>query len=190
MNPGDAMVNVNATVVLDNVVAVNWAPFRTLPPGSRTPPMRSARTRQGVLDRLSLVAFAELQAKEGFLWAIQNLKDASDGLRIAWGTLAQEEEKHLNWLLSRIRSLEGDPSERPFPLDLWESFTRCRSAEEFCRFMARAEDRGRVGREKLALILAETDVISAELFGLIAREEQAHIQLTEQFFSTAAHSDS
>lgn len=161
----------------------SWAPFALCAPGERPPRTREISSPEGVADRLRAAAFAEIQAREAFLWAASTFEaEAPAGLCAAWRGLAREEDKHLGWLLGRLSELGFLPNERPVSDYLWQSFMQCRSAEEFARFMANAEDRGRIAGERFYQALQVTDPISAEIFRKIAAEEIAHIRLAERFF--------
>jgi hypothetical protein len=70
-------------------------------------------------------------------------------------------------------------SERPQSLALWNSFDRCDTPAKFAVFMANAEERGRIAGEQFHETLKAVDPVTAELFGKIAFEEQAHIRLAQ-----------
>ena len=141
------------------------------------PAPRSISTQEGVGDRLRAAAFAELQARDAFLWAAANLPDASDNLRAAWRRLADEEHKHMGWLLRRLEELGLGIRDREVSDRLWNSLTSCKSAHEFAEFMAGAEERGRRAGESSFASLQHTDPVSAAIFRKIAEEEIAHIEL-------------
>jgi uncharacterized ferritin-like protein (DUF455 family) len=164
-----------------------WEPFSLCTPGERPPRTREISSREGVADRLRAAAFAEIQAREAFLWAAKRFEaEAPAGLCAAWRGLAREEDKHLGWLLARLAELGFRPDERPVSDYLWQSFMQCGSAEEFARFMASAEDRGRIAGERFFEALQVTDPVSAEIFRKIAAEEIAHIRLAERFFGASS----
>ncbi len=160
----------------------DWGPFRLVPRGQHAEPPRSIRTREGVADRLRAAAFAEIQARDGFRWAAEQFQDAPEALRSAWIGLSKEEEKHLGWLLARLEALGFGISDRAVSDHLWHSFLACKTAEEFARFMANAEERGRVAGERFESDLRESDPESARIFGTIALEERSHIELARKFF--------
>jgi uncharacterized ferritin-like protein (DUF455 family) len=138
-----------------------------------------------VSDRLRAAAFAEIQAREAFFWAAERFaSDAPEGLCEAWRRLARAEDKHLQWLLHRLTELGFHAGDRPVSDHLWRSFLLCRSAEEFARFMASAEDRGRIAGERFYASLKTTDPVSAEIFRKIAEEEIEHIELAARFFGS------
>jgi uncharacterized ferritin-like protein (DUF455 family) len=162
--------------------ARDWTPFRVVPAGDHAEAPRSIHTREGVGDRLRAAAFAEIQARDAFLWATEHLADAPENLRNAWKSLAVEENKHLGWLMKRLAELGFEPGQRGVSDQLWHSLTRCKTAEEFTLFMATAEDRGRRAGERFFGELRERDPTSAEIFRKIAEEEVEHIRLAEAFF--------
>ncbi|MGZ3688264.1 MAG: DUF455 family protein, partial [Bdellovibrionota bacterium] len=130
-------------------------------------------------------AFAEIQAREAFLWAASQFEDASEDLRQAWRILARAEQKHLDWLLQRLSELGYTPSERLVSDQLWHSLTSCKTARDFALFMANAEERGRQAGERFHQALLRKDPTSAEIFGKIAAEEVSHIELAHRFFPSA-----
>ena len=167
----------------------DWQPFKVLPSGERPPAPRSARTVEGVGDRLRAAAFAEVQARAAFLWAAEHLAGAPPDLRRSWRALASEEEKHLGWLLQRMEQLGIEVSDRPVSDQLWHSLVACKSPRRFAVWMAGAEERGRAAGERLGQQLAQDDPESARLFARIAQEEKAHIALAARFFPEAKASD-
>jgi uncharacterized ferritin-like protein (DUF455 family) len=131
---------------------------------------------------LRSAAFAEIQARDAFLWAARELEDAPEDLRRAWRNLAAAEDKHLRWLLERMKELGFDVRERRVSDHLWVSLTSCKTAREFALYMASAEERGRRAGERFHQALLERDSVTARLFGQIAEEEISHIELARRFF--------
>lgn len=164
----------------------DWSPFWVAERGSKPVAPRAITTVLGVGDRLRAAAFAEIQAREAFLWAAAHFADAPQGLRDAWRALAREEEKHLGWLLARLEALGLELRERTVSDHLWVSFMRCETAQAFALYMANAEERGRQAGERFCAQLAEQDPVSAQIFGQIAREEVAHIELARRWFPAGA----
>jgi uncharacterized ferritin-like protein (DUF455 family) len=136
---------------------------------------------------LRFVAFAEKQAMEAFRLAARTYADATPAQSSSWLKLADEEAKHLSWLLRRMEELKVDASDRPQSLALWNSFDRCETADQFAVFMANAEERGRVAGEQFFETLKSTDPVTAEIFRKIAEEEVEHIRIAEQ--GLPPHSD-
>ena len=161
----------------------DWAPFRLLPEGERAEPPRSIKIHDGVGDRMRAAAFAEIQARDAFLWAADRTDwDVPESLRRAWRALAQAEDRHLHWLLNRMKALGFDITERPVSTQLWDSLTSCNSPGTFAHAMAGAEERGRRAGERFEEALRERDPETARIFGEIAEEEVAHIQLAWKYF--------
>lgn len=161
---------------------MNWEPFEVLEGIGHGEPPRILGTQEGLEDRLRSAAFAEIQAREAFLWAANKFADAPNELRDAWRKLAVEEDKHMNWLLNRMVELGMDVKSRKVSLRLWHSFMACQTAKEFAEYMASAEERGRKAGERFYHSLKNDDPISAEIFRKIAEEEVQHIRLAERFF--------
>jgi uncharacterized ferritin-like protein (DUF455 family) len=161
---------------------MNWEPFDVIQSGGFNEPPRPLGTKEGLEDRLRSAAFAEIQAREAFLWAAEKFTDAPFELREAWKKLAIEEDKHMNWLLNRMIELELNVKSRKVTLRLWHSFMACQTAKEFAVYMASAEERGRKAGERFYISLKNEDPVSAEIFRKIAEEEKEHIALAERFF--------
>ena len=161
---------------------MNWAPFVLAPSGQHPPAPRALDSKEGIGDRLRSAAFAEFQAREAFQWAAENLLDSSEELRQAWRALALEEDKHLNWLLNRMKELGFNIPDRAVSDHLWHSLIACKSAEQFAVFMASAEERGQRAGFRFSEGLKKLDPITAAIFNKIAEEETSHIELTRRFF--------
>lgn len=161
----------------------DWAPFWVDP--IRPRPLVSPRalnTTAGISDRLRTAAFAELQAREAFLWAAKTFTDAPDELKKAWVGLAEQEDKHLGWLIKRNEEIGVPITDRSVSDHLWDSFLICKNSKQFSTFMASAEERGRVAGERFFRDLMPIDPVTAKIFGQIALEEQSHIDLALKFF--------
>lgn len=161
---------------------MDWGPFLVCPPEVRPEPPRSLLAPGGVGDRLRTAAFAEIQARQAFLWAADALEDAPTACREEWRRLSQAEDKHLNWLLRRMGELKVDVRERPVSQRLWLSLVSRANASEFAHFMAAAEQRGRDAGLTFQKALAGSDPVTAEMFGKIADEELTHIALARRYF--------
>lgn len=166
---------------------LQWEPFLVLTDTKTLPPSpREILTKEGIGDRLRAAAFAEIQAREAFLWAKNKFIDAPENLKSTWVGLAKAEDKHLHWLLTRMQELGIDPKEKAVSLRLWDSFMHCQTALEFSVFMANAEERGRKAGERFYQNILKIDPISAEIFRKIAEEEVEHILTVKKFFPEAA----
>lgn len=162
----------------------DWAPFDVVncAAGERGEAPRSIDTFDGVGDRLRAAAFAEIQARDAFLWASDHYEDAPAQLRETWKKLAAAEERHLHWLLQRMSELGIDVRARKVSDGLWHSLVSCKSARDFAKFMASAEERGRRAGERFHQAMISRDPDTARIFGKIAEEEVAHIELAHRFF--------
>jgi len=155
---------------------IDWSPFTVCKPGEKPPYPRALSTKEGLGDRLRFVAFAEKQATHAFGLAA-TLYEVPERVRKIWQTLSKEEDKHLQWLLLRMKELGVSAEERPQGLALWQSFDRCETPTQFANFMANAEDRGRIAGEQFYQTLLSIDSQTARLFQQIAKEEVEHIRL-------------
>lgn len=161
----------------------DWGPFLVLPEGERSPPPRAIHTHEGVTDRLRAAAFAELQAIKGFLWAAERFEgEAPAAALTVWRELAAAELVHLNWLLERLAELGEEPAGRPVSTQLWQSYLACRTAPEFARYMATAEDRGRQAGERFFRDLEGRDLVTAQIFRKIAEDEREHVISAARLF--------
>lgn len=160
--------------------APDWSPFQIDSVNLFAP--RPLQTRAGIGDRLRTAAFAEVQAEEAFLWAAEFFSDAAPELKSCWRALALQERKHRDWLINRMNELEISLIERPVSDVLWTSLVSCKSAREFCHYMADAEERGRRAGERFHDSLKSSDPKTAAVFGQIALEERAHIEAAFRFF--------
>ena len=164
-------------------IKIDWSPFVTCADGVKAPYPRGLSTSEGLGDRLRFVAFAEKQAAHAFSTAADVFPDISVGARRIWKKLAEEEQKHLQWLLWRMNELNISVADRPVSLALWKSFDRCESAKNFAQYMASSEEHGRVAGEKFYETLLKIDPVSAKVFQQIALEEQEHIRLAQAVVS-------
>jgi uncharacterized ferritin-like protein (DUF455 family) len=163
----------------------DWSPFSLAPHGAHADAPRSIDSRDGVGDRLRAAAFAEIQARDAFNWAADYFADAPQNLRGAWRNLAEAEDRHLNWLLKRMKELDFAIEDRQVSDHLWHSLVACKTAQEFAIYMANAEERGRKAGERFHQALVKSDPITSDIFGKIAAEEVEHIALAQRFFPEA-----
>jgi uncharacterized ferritin-like protein (DUF455 family) len=161
---------------------MNWAPFAVAPQGQKGDAIRPLETLEGVGDRLRTAAFAELQAREAFRWAAIQFSDAPKKLCETWLMLACEEQKHLDWLLGRMRELGIPVQARLVSEQLWVSLVSCDTARAFTLYIASAEERGRKAGVRFYETLLSSDPKTAQIFGKIAEEEVSHVQLALKFF--------
>jgi uncharacterized ferritin-like protein (DUF455 family) len=160
--------------------------FELAPAGAHGDAPRSIKTLEGVGDRLRAAAFAELQAREAFLWAAERFEEASTELKQEWRRLAASEQQHLDWLLGRMKALGIPLAGRKVSEHLWYSLMSCETARDFSIYIAAAELRGLRAGERFHLALKETDPETAEIFRRIAAEEVDHVALVENFFGSSS----
>jgi uncharacterized ferritin-like protein (DUF455 family) len=161
----------------------NWEPFQTLPLKAHPPAPRSILSPEGIADRIRAAAFAELQAIHAFRWAAQTFTQlAPPALIQEWKGLALAEERHYGWLVQRAQELNINLAERPVSEDLWHSLVQCTQPDQFCLYMAAAEERGRKAGVRFYETILNVDPITAKIFGKIAEEEVEHIRLAERYY--------
>ena len=135
----------------------------------------------GLGDRLRTAAFAERQAFAAFMWAAENIPDASADLRDAWRRIGLEEKKHLDMLLTRMTELSVEVSARSVSDRLWRGLSSCVTAREFSALMREAEARGQAAEETFRRVLADRDPVTAAIFGSIADDEAEHLALADSY---------
>lgn len=160
----------------------DWSPFRLAPPGAHGASPRAMHSREGIGDRLRAAAFAEIQAREAFLWAAEKFEDAPVALRRGWRALALAEERHLGWLLNRMKELDVAIDEKPVSDSLWHSLMKCQNARDFAWYIANAEERGRLAGVRFCQAMATVDPVTAQIFGRIAEEEVEHVALAYRYY--------
>jgi uncharacterized ferritin-like protein (DUF455 family) len=161
---------------------MSWDPFLVAPSGERPDLPRSLDTFEGMGDRLRSAAFAEIQARNAFRWAASRFPDAPEPLKRTWLSLADAEQKHLDWLLNRMAELKIEIRSRRVSDHLWFSLIACQTAKDFALYMASAEERGQRAGYRFYQALSKTDPTTAEIFRKIAEEETAHIALANRYF--------
>lgn len=154
----------------DRGLVMDWSPFRISDEPVKIGPLA---TREGVIDRLRVAAFAELQAREAFRWAAAHFPESPR--RTLWLSIADEEDRHYGMIMTRMRELGGDPADKPVSNRLWRSLQGAQTPEEFSAFMTRAEERGRAAERRFHEVLAASDPATAEMFRSIADDEDRHI---------------
>ena len=155
----------------------NWEPFQVKDKADK---LRSVRNVEGVKDRLRVVAFAELQARDGFLWGIERFPLAEKEWREYWQTFSQMENRHAQLLLDRAKELDLILSDRAVSNALFKSFLSASSPETFFYLMATAEERGMEIGLSMVESVRSVDRKSAEIFCLCAEEEVEHITVAKR----------
>jgi uncharacterized ferritin-like protein (DUF455 family) len=141
--------------------------------------IRALSSAEGVADRLRVVAFAELQARDAFRYGAERFPEAPADWREAWLRFAEVEDRHAQMLLSRMQELGVEPGGRVVS----DKLTRlCRKAEDpitFLFLLASAEERGMEAGQVLGEQMKAYDAVSAALFAQIAAEEVEHVETAQ-----------
>jgi uncharacterized ferritin-like protein (DUF455 family) len=141
--------------------------------------IRKLQAVGGVEDRLRLVAFAELQARDLFLWGAEKFSAAPAEWRQAWISFAPVENRHAQMLLNRMVELGVSPGAKTVSQKLSELCRAAPTAEMFLFLLASAEERGMDAGFVLGQEMAAVDPISAALFQQIAEEEREHVEMAK-----------
>jgi len=152
-----------------------YAPF-SLTDG-RPDAIRALSSPEGVADRLRVVAMAELQARDLFLYGAERFAgDAPESWLSAWKAFALVEDRHAQMLLDRMAELGVVPGERTVS----DKLSRlCRLADDHVTFLfllSSAEERGMEAGQVLSGHLRPIDELSAAVFARIAAEEVEHVE--------------
>lgn len=151
-----------------------YAPFR--PAAGKPDGVRPLAALGGVEDRLRLVAFAEVQARDLFLYGASRFPEAPAAWRENWVRFAEVEDRHAQMLLSRMAELGLEPGARTVS----DKLSRlCRATDDavlFLFLLSSAEERGMDAGFVLGEQMRKIDPVSAEIFAQIAREEVEHVE--------------
>lgn len=165
------------TIQSTSILPANaWHPFRL---GPKAEPVRALTHAEGVADRLRVVAFAELQAREAFLLGARRFPEAPARWRDAWVSFAAVEDRHARMLLQRMEELGVEPGGRLVSDRIWQLCQAAPDWELFFFLLASAEERGMESGFTLAKLMQPVDATSAALFEQIAREEVEHVELAK-----------
>lgn len=163
----------------------NWGPFRLAERGDA---IRALQSAEGVADRLRLVAFAELQARDAFRSGAQRFEGRiPEELRQTWLRFAEVEDRHAQMLLTRMGELGVEPGGRAVS----DKLTRlCEKAEDpilFLFLLSSAEERGMEQGKILGEQMLAVDETSARIFLQIAEEEVEHVQMAKDALGAIDH---
>ena len=154
-----------------------WLPFSVRK--DKAEPTRALNSSLGVGDRLRLVAFAELQARDCFLWGAERYREHAPADWIdAWKRFAEIENKHAQMLLDRMATLNVDPAERLVSDKLTNLCLASTDPVTFLFLLASAEERGMEAGFILGEQMAGVDRESALVFQEIAKEEVEHVEMS------------
>lgn len=151
----------------------SWKPFQISL--HKPDPIRALGKVGGVEDRLRVVAFAELQARDAFLWGAERFPEAPEAWRETWRRFAVVEDRHAQMLLSRMEELGLGVADRAVSDKLTQLCRRADNPITFLFLLASAEERGMEAGSILGKQMVAVDPISAALFAQIAEEEVEHV---------------
>lgn len=157
-----------------------WLPFAVAAKADR---MRSILAPEGVGDRLRAVAFAEIQARDGFQWGLDTFPNAKPELRRVWAELRDMEAEHAQILLNRAQELGISLSARKVAPTLYRMFQTAASVETFLYLISTAEARGREVGLTMVEPMRSIDAESAAIFEKIAADEADHVAIADSFLA-------
>lgn len=165
-----------------------WTPFRVDP--VKTDVIRALTAAEGVADRLRLVAFAELQARDAFAYGAAKFKEEvpADWIR-AWEEFAKVEDRHAQMLLTRMYELGVDPGARLVSEKLTRLCLAAKDAVTFLFILASAEERGMEAGEILGAQMVAVDEVSAAIFAQIAKEEVEHVAMSKEALASYSYEE-
>jgi uncharacterized ferritin-like protein (DUF455 family) len=152
----------------------SYAPFR--PTAGKPDGVRPLADFGGVEDRLRVVAFAELQARDLFRFGASKFATSAPAEWIQdWLRFADVEDRHAQMLLSRMHELGFDPGARTVSNKLTRLCHGADDATLFLFLLSGAEERGMEAGQILGQQMAAVDSVSSAIFAQIAREEVEHV---------------
>lgn len=161
-----------------------WQPFKTTQ--EKPDVVRALGAPGGVADRLRLVAFAELQARDTFLWGAKHFADSAPAAWTdAWIRFAEVENKHAQMLLTRMEELGVHAGERTVSDRLSQLCFAAKDPLLFLFLISSAEERGMEAGNLLGKQMRDVDATSAAIFQQIAEEEVEHVDMANA--ELAAH---
>ena len=159
----------------DVTVKNAWKPFSV---SNKPDRLRSINTIEGVIDRLRLVSFAEIQAREAFLWAAKTFFETPTEWREQWKKIAADENRHSQLLMDRLFELGGKIEDRLVSTFIYTQCIKAMDPILFTFIISSSEERGMENGLLMSTQMAQVDQKSAEIFALIAEEEKTHIQIS------------
>jgi len=150
-----------------------YAPFRLA--SGKPDAIRALQAPGGVGDRLRVVAFAELQARDLFRYGAARFREAPLHWKESWLRFAEVEDLHAQLLLTRMQELGLEPGERTVSDKLSRLCRASDDAVTFLFLLASAEERGMESGNILGEQMQAVDPESAAIFARIAKEEVEHV---------------
>jgi uncharacterized ferritin-like protein (DUF455 family) len=158
----------------------NWNPYRIAP---KQDMIRALGAPEGVADRLRVVAFAELQARDSFQWAADFFTEAPPEWRERWREFAAVENRHAQMLLDRAGELGVRLDERAVSDKLSRLCRVARDPVLFLFMISSAEERGMEAGFTIGEQMKPYDEVSAGIFRTIAEEEVEHVEMANKVLS-------
>lgn len=156
----------------------DWKPFRlSLHKPDLIRPMGKVG---GIEDRLRVVAFAELQARDAFAWGAEQFPEAPESWRRIWREFSVVEDRHAQMLLDRMEVLGFDLGARTVSDKLTRLCRKAPDALSFLFFLSSAEERGMEAGTILGKQMMAFDPESAQIFAQIAAEEVEHVKMAKE----------
>lgn len=159
-----------------------YGSFRTT--AGKPDSIRKLEAPGGVEDRLRVVAFAELQARDLFRYGAERFAaEIPADWKESWLRFAEVEDLHAQLLLTRMAELGLAPGERTVS----DKLSRlCRAATDpvmFLFLLASAEERGMEAGVVIGEQMKKVDPVSAAIFARIASEEVEHVEAATRFLA-------
>lgn len=158
----------------------NWQPFTLATPADYIRPLGK---EGGVEDRLRVVAFAEVQAREAFRWGAERFPEAPAEWREQWLAFAHVEERHAQMLLGRMAELGFAIGAKTVSDKLYRLCIQATDPVIFLFLLSSAEERGMEAGMTLGKQMQSVDPISARIFQTIAEEEVEHVAMANKALS-------
>jgi uncharacterized ferritin-like protein (DUF455 family) len=152
-----------------------YSPFRTT--SGKPDLIRPLSAPEGVADRLRVVAFAELQARDLFRYGCERFKGLAPSHWLAeWERFSIVEDRHAQMLLTRMAEIGVEAGAR----SVSDKLSRlCRNTDDpvlFLFLLSSAEERGMESGMVLAEQMQKFDAVSSAIFAQIASEEVEHVE--------------
>lgn len=157
-----------------------WEPFKIAAKAELVRPMTGLG---GVEDRLRIVAFAELQARDAFRYGAERFPDIPAAWREDWLRFADVENRHAQMLLNRMHELGFAIGARAVNDKLTRLCRAATDAETFLFLLGSAEERGMEAGQILGKQMSAVDAISAQIFAQIAAEEVEHVASSQKILA-------
>ncbi len=155
-----------------------WSPFQVR--AGKSEAIRGLTALDGVADRLRLVCFAELQARDAFRYGAARFAETAPKAWIEdWLRFAAVEERHAQMLLDRMAELGVEHGAKAVSDKLTALCEAAPDALTFLFLLSSAEERGMEAGSILGKQMQSVDPVSAAVFAQIAEEEVEHVAMAK-----------